>query len=170
MKPSRHSSSSARLTVARERCSSAAMVLIASQQQPSALAWSCRQRRTFIPQRRLWALASSCHGWRMLPKDGGFQLILVGVGYLALGLFWNLIRLFEADAPIEKQAQLHLHRMDSGFHDYKTAFRHRFQFVRCHQWTLDHLQRLCRIVFALADRSTHNRAAAERLGQLHCGL
>lgn len=55
--PSRHSSSSARLTVARERCSSAAMVLIASQQRLSASAWSCRQRWTTTarcPNPELW--------------------------------------------------------------------------------------------------------------------
>ena len=54
--------------------------------------------------------------------------------------------LIELDAPFEEQLELHLHGMDAGFHDDKLALGHGFQFIRRQQRSLNHLQRLGRIV------------------------
>ena len=76
------------------------------------------------------------------------------------------VRLTEGNTPIQKQAQLCLHGMRPRLHDHEAAFGDGFQFVRCHQGSLHHLQALTGIIFASADRAGQYRAAAQRLGEL----
>ena len=72
----------------------------------------------------------------------------------------------EGNAPIEKQLQLCLHGVCSGFHHHKAALGNGFQLVRRHQRTFHHLQALAGIVLPLTDRAAEYRAAAQRFGEL----
>ena len=72
----------------------------------------------------------------------------------------------EGNAPVQKQAQLCLHRMRPRFHDHKAALGDGFQFVRRHEGPLHHLQALAWIILASADRAGQYRAAAQCLGEL----
>ena len=68
----------------------------------------------------------------------------------------------EGNAPVEKQAQLCLHRMRPRFHDHEAAFGDGFQFVRRHEGSLHHLQALAGIILTPANRAGQYRAAAQR--------
>lgn len=90
----------------------------------------------------------------VFPFVGIPDLTVALVGY-GIGIIF-----VKPDAPFEEQLEVYPHGC-TGFHDYKIALGQGFEFIRRQQWTPHHLERLWRIVFTSADRSAHDRAAAE---------
>ena len=105
----------------------------------------------------------------MLAEDRRLQFLLAGVGHRPLGLLRHLVGLPEPDAPVQKQAQTHLHGMDASLGHDKAALGHGLQLVGHHEGPLDHLQGLA-FLFSPAEGAAHHGTAPQGLGQLHCRL
>ena len=69
------------------------------------------------------------------------------------------------DPPFKKETQLRPHGMASGLGQDKMPFRQRFQLIRSHKRTLDHLQALAGVIFSSADRAGQHRFISQGLGQ-----
>ena len=106
----------------------------------------------------------------MLTDDIFLQRLLVGIYHLSVRLFFYGIILTETDSPITKQPQFSPHGMGTGFHDHKITFGNRFQFIRRHQRTLNHLQGLAGIILAPADGAAHDGSGTHCLAQHFGGL
>lgn len=85
----------------------------------------------------------------MPPDDFLLQLPAIGIGHLPGALLRDLIGLTEGDAPFKEQLEDGAHGIGSGFCDDEVSLFHAFQFIRRHERTLNHLQGLAGIVFAV---------------------
>lgn len=84
---------------------------------------------------------------------GKLQFLLRSISHRPLYLLRYLVWFFEADAPIQKEPELHLHGMDACLGNDETALWHDLQFIRGYERPRDHLHGLRWFVLALRDRS-----------------
>lgn len=81
-------------------------------------------------------------GLRVTGLDCLKQFVFGGVGDGSVAVFFRLIRFSECNTPFKEQLQSRFHRVTSGFHDDKRAFRQGFEFVSAHERAGCHLQEL----------------------------
>ena len=106
----------------------------------------------------------------MLANDIFLQHLLIGIDHFSVCLFLHSIKSLKTDAPIKEQPQLCPHGMGAGFHHDKAALWNGFEFIRCHEGALHHLQGLAGIILSTAYAAAHDGAAAQCLTQHFGGL
>ncbi|MPM27661.1 hypothetical protein SDC9_74174 [bioreactor metagenome] len=106
----------------------------------------------------------------MLADDIFLQHLLIGIDHFSMSFFLHGVSLSETDAPFKEQPQLCPHGMGAGFHHDKAALWNGFQFVRCHERALHHLQGLAGVILTTTHAAAHDRAAAQCFTQHFGGL
>ena len=91
---------------------------------------------------------------------------LVRIGDLPVSpIFHHVWLTVKGNPPLEKQLEVDLHGMVSGFHHHKSALRQGLQFIRRQERPFNHLNRLRWIVPPLTDRAGLDRPTAQGFGQ-----